>query len=281
MRKIQFIAPIAAISGNLSGNQVLTYADHNNPAFDAPTGKQFANNYTPRFIGAQRAKDGRCYFAVKTKSATTISAASLLRMALLGGAAAWFDACRKNMAVYPAMQTALHNEIERGFVAKDTSLRKYAMDKLRDALSRKAVTVVFGTVAVVNPWYYIASGHTVPGTETPVSKEILIKFWLQLGCNESGKSPIYINVGGLKGIAFVNGMFGDIIGNSKLNVLGLYDVQDSVLEEGLIAISSTGDQSESAVYRRILWENEIVKMNYTVNAAAVGAYTIGDVVTIA
>lgn len=84
MKRIEFIAPVEAIRGNMSGKQTLQYAENNNPAFDAPEGRQYARNYTPRYIGHRRAKDGLVYFSVKRKAATKIDATSKITMAALG-----------------------------------------------------------------------------------------------------------------------------------------------------------------------------------------------------
>ena len=84
MKRIEFIAPVEALRGNLSGKQTLVYAQNDNPAFDAPEGRQYARNYKPRYIGYRRLKDGAVYFGVKRKSATKVDAASKITMAALG-----------------------------------------------------------------------------------------------------------------------------------------------------------------------------------------------------
>lgn len=84
MKRIEFIAPVEALRGNMSGKQTLVYAQNDNPAYDAPEGRQYARNYKPRYIGYRRAKDGAVYFGVKRKSATKVDAASKITMAALG-----------------------------------------------------------------------------------------------------------------------------------------------------------------------------------------------------
>ena len=84
MKRIEFIAPVEALRGNMSGKQTLVYAQNDNPAFDAPAGRQYARNYKPRYIGHRRAKDGAVYFSVKRRSATKVDAASKITMAALG-----------------------------------------------------------------------------------------------------------------------------------------------------------------------------------------------------
>lgn len=88
MRKIEFIAPVEAMRGNMSGSQVLRYAENMNPAWDAPEGLQTAKNYTPRYIGARRAKDGAVYFSVKRKASVMVNEESKRRQAALGCVAA-------------------------------------------------------------------------------------------------------------------------------------------------------------------------------------------------
>ena len=88
MKRIEFIAPVEAMRGNLSGKQELEYPLNENPAFYAPTGKHYATNYQPRFIGAKRASDNLKYFAIRTKSAVNMTTNSILAMAALGAAGA-------------------------------------------------------------------------------------------------------------------------------------------------------------------------------------------------
>lgn len=84
MKRIEFIAPVEALRGNMSGSQTLVYAENDNPAYEAPDGRQYARNYKPRYIGFRRAKDGAVYFGVKRKSATKINKAAKITMAALG-----------------------------------------------------------------------------------------------------------------------------------------------------------------------------------------------------
>lgn len=84
MKRIEFIAPVEALRGNMSGSQKLVYALNDNPAYEAPDGRQYARNYKPRYIGFRRAKDGAVYFGVKRKSATKVDAAARITMAALG-----------------------------------------------------------------------------------------------------------------------------------------------------------------------------------------------------
>lgn len=222
MKKIEFIAPVASMRGNLSGNQTLQYAENNNPAFNAPTGRQYAKNYTPRFIGAKRSRDGMTYFATKTKSATLISAESLERMALLGGAAAWYNAAIKNMELYPAMQLFWR-------AVKDSyptyTFRKLMMQMFRQALQAHEQNVAFtvngSTTLAANPWFVGASG-----VASPIPQDVLVKFWLQLGTDSNDGTPGYFYVAGRRGIMLEGAdssltSFDDIISNPKFNVLGL------------------------------------------------------------
>lgn len=87
MKRIDFLAPVESMRGNLSGNQVLLYAENNNPAYEAPNGKQYARNYSTRYIGAKRSATNLKYFAVRTKNAATLNAVTRKNMALTGAVA--------------------------------------------------------------------------------------------------------------------------------------------------------------------------------------------------
>lgn len=107
MKRIEFIAPVESMRGNLSGNQSLEYAENNNPAYEAPNGVQYARNYQPRFIGAKRGSDGLKYFTVRTKSATNLRATTRRAMAVVGVTAAIRSALMSaHSADYAKMQQA-------------------------------------------------------------------------------------------------------------------------------------------------------------------------------
>ena len=109
MKRIEFIAPVESMRGNLSGNQSLEYAQNNNPAYEAPDGVQYARNYQPRFIGAKRGSDGLKYFAVRTKTATNLKATTRRAMAIVGVTAAIRSALMTaNPAIYAQMQQAFN-----------------------------------------------------------------------------------------------------------------------------------------------------------------------------
>lgn len=109
MKRIEFIAPVESMRGNLSGNQSLEYADNNNPAYEAPNGVQYARNYQPRFIGAKRGSDGLKYFSVRTKTATNLKATTRRAMAVVGVTAAIRSALMTaHAADYAKMQQAFN-----------------------------------------------------------------------------------------------------------------------------------------------------------------------------
>lgn len=220
MRRIEFIAPVEAMRGNLSGNQNLVYAKKNNKAFDAPEGRQYARNYDPRYIGARITASGKKIFSVKTKSATKINAASLLRMALLGGSGALYAAVIKNAAVL-AQAEGVYNAFKKDGLTSD-SFRMWLTGNLRMMLANKMINFVAsasssaGTfrVSIDNPWV-----KTSGEPNCPVSDKILVKFWPQLAAN-----PIAFAIGNDKGIAHANDTFLTVIG-SGYNTLELSQVE--------------------------------------------------------
>lgn len=219
MRSIEFIAPVEAMRGNMSGDQKLLYAEDNNPAFDAPNGRQYARNYAPRYIGQKRAKDGRKYFLVKTKSATNLSARSRQAMALLGAAGAIYASIirRQDLQPYTTL-TALYNFNVSNYGYTGT-FRKFVMDFLRNGLQNKVQNFTANIASIVvnfkNPWY---DGTMTDGAT--VSNAVLVKFWLQLAPN-----AIEFLVGDARsqrGIAKTGMLFSAIANNqTPLNILGL------------------------------------------------------------
>lgn len=179
MKRIKYISPIEEMSGNLSGAQNLKYPTQDNKAFESPVGSvNYARNYKNRFIGAVRRKDGLCYFSVKTKTATHITARSLMAMALLGGAGAMYAALVRNKAseTYAGIYAQW---VELQNIGETRSFREFVMDAFRRMLATKSNNVVFtgprpGAITVNNPW------KAAQSDDVQVSRDILVKFWPQL-----------------------------------------------------------------------------------------------------
>ena len=222
---IEFIAPVEAIRGNLSGAQKLLYAQNDNPAYDGPVGfKNYARNYTPRFIGAKRASDGRKYFVVRTKTANHLTAKAKHAMALMGGAGAIVGAilAAKSSAVYTGLLAQWAAIQEMG----DTrSFRKFLTDYIMRMLAAKSASITITgpkpSVTIKNPW--AGQGQT---TGAAVSNTILVKFWTELASN-----GIVFHVSGMTGVAFAGGSFDEVCA-SQYNVLGLTGLNSGVQLNG-------------------------------------------------
>lgn len=236
MKRIEFIAPVEAMRGNLSGAQNLKYPTDNNKAFESPEGSvNYARNYSTRFIGAKRASDGLKYFAVKTKTATHITSRSLMAMALLGGAGAMYAALVRNKAsqTYAGIYAQW---VELQNVGNTKSFREYVMDNFRKALVAKSTTIIFAgprpAVTVNNPW--IASEQTA---DMQISNAILSKFWVQL--TDGGYT---FTIDGTKVVAEESYEFSDIIGiapNSALNFTT--DEDNYILMGGRYVLNPSGN----------------------------------------
>ena len=244
MKRIEFIAPVEAMRGNLSGAQKLQYAKNNNPAWDAPEGEQAARNYTPRYVGAKRSKDGLKYFGVRKSSVTKISVKSREIMALLAGSAACFLAASKNLQLYDVIYAAFD-----AAKASDASLtfRKWLQGIMYEMLANKQghieVTAIVGGVSVTkkigNPW--VAPEPGVTGViELTIPQSTLVKFWTQL--SNGGFNFTLVAAGGhrVKGIAFANEPWETLIENAQQNVLGLTLVEGSVKYKDLFVLDVDG-----------------------------------------
>lgn len=151
MKRIEFIAPVEALRGNMSGSQKLVYALNDNPAYDAPNGRQYARNYKPRYIGFRRAKDGAVYFGVKRKSATKVDAASRLTMAAMGTLQTLKNTLKIKTiqvgaltgAVWSFILKAYNVGVEEGDISPDLSFEKWADQQLMDMLRYKSEYVTF------------------------------------------------------------------------------------------------------------------------------------------
>lgn len=216
-KRIEFLAPVEAMRGNLSRTkQHLLYADNNNPGWDAPEGKRsYARNYEPIFVGAKRAKDGKKYFQIKTKTAVTISPKVKTNMALLGASAELANVITADLRIFPDLQDLYVQNHPEGW-----SFKRWMMKYIREGLSTFSALAFpsAGPLAakfVKNP--YIST--TQPSGAVDVSEyyptDLLVKFWPQLANN-----PITFKVGDLTGVANDGDTWSDLIGSSY-NVLGV------------------------------------------------------------
>lgn len=256
-KRIDFIAPVDAMRGNLSGDQTLEYAQNNNPAYDAPVGLNYARNYQTRYIGAKRAASGLKYFSVKTKAATLITNRSKMVMALLGGTGA-VRAAIKALAGDDILN--IYRRAKELGMTDAKTYDKYLYDTIYAALESKNTMISFfatgatpQSVAIRNPWVYTNQTGGVPIT---IKNSILVKFWAMLA-----KNPIFFDVEGMRGVAHAADTFQNVIDRSY-NVLNLQAVpaaQPSV-------VGFSGGQSF------IQYEGSYVEVTNTVQGG--GSYTI-------
>ncbi len=217
MKRITVAYPFEDVRGKLAGDQVLEYAENNNPAFDAPTGRQYARNYKACMIACKRSATGKTYFQIKTKTATKVNAGSKLRMALLGGTGACRAAILSNGTLRAQVEAIYAAAKAEGRTSAKT-VEKYVYDVVYEGLRAKSVMFTFlsaggGTLNVHNPWVYT---NQQAGTGITIKTDILVKFWDQLALN-----PVSYKVDGLKGIAHSGDIFDSDYISSNLNVLGL------------------------------------------------------------
>ena len=237
MKRIDFIAPVEAMRGNLSGKQNLKYALNDNPAYDGPVGeKNYARNYTNRFIGAKRASDGLKYFSVRTKTCNHLTVKAKKAMALMGGVGAIIASIlrTKSSAIYTGIYAQWVAIQELG---DKRSFRQYLDDHIRPVLAAKGENILFtgpqSPVTVKNPWF---DGSQTTGAE--VTQVILVKFWGELAPN-----GIYFTVGGQTGIAKSGMDFSTlIISDNPMNVLGLSTEDIGTGVEDEYPVVKLGDQ---------------------------------------
>ena len=215
MKRIEFIAPVEAMRGNLSGAQKLQYPTDNQGAYEGPVGSvNYARNYSPRFVGAKRAKDGFKYFSVRTKSANHLTAKAKTAMALLGGAGAMYAAIvrNKNSQLYTSLYAQYLKFQELG---DKRTFRAFLMDVLRRGLMDKTATIVvagpLSPITIDNPWNTTQSTPNVQ-----VSQAILVKFFMELAAN----AVEFEIVGAGKCYCKSTDMWGDLV-DADYNVLNL------------------------------------------------------------
>lgn len=235
-RRIEFIAPVESMRGNLSGDQKLTYPTQDNSAWEAPDDKRsYATNYQPRYVGAKRASDGLKYFAVKVRSAVRNSAAQRQVQAVLAGTKLSVDALKANLEQgVPLLALYAYQKDTAKTIPEDLSFDKWLTQTVRYIIETKqgeftlpgpypsgASQIILGNAWVAGS--VPASSKMVPAVAT----DMVVKFWKQLAAN-----GMYFYVGNNIGVSIFDPTnpsesqfdFQDIVGATNTavpNVLGL------------------------------------------------------------
>lgn len=179
MKRIEFIAPVEAMRGNLSGSQKLTYPTKDNTAWDAPTGKQSgATNYQPRYIGSKSALTGRKGFSVRTRNTINISPALRKNMALLGSQSVIANYALQNLGILDALQAAFLKYRPEGW-----SMKRWVSSKIRIGIELLNNSFTFDesgapTVLINNPFTVGVDDRAV---FSGIPDKDFFKFWPLLG----------------------------------------------------------------------------------------------------
>ena len=246
MKRIEFIAPVEAMRGNLSGAQKLQYPTDNQGAYEGPAGTvNYARNYSPRFIGAKIAKSGKKYFAVRTKTANHLTVKSKQAMALMGGTGAIVASILrdKTAEIYTNLYGAWVKAQELG--GSTSTFRQFLSGSVRRMLIQKSATyhVQVGEFGqdIDNPW-----NTTKPNPNVSISQAILVKFWSELAAK-----AIVIDVEGLKLIAHSGDTFQNVIesGYNVMNLKALANVPGAVGSiTTVVTADSTADSGKRLGY---------------------------------
>lgn len=215
MKRIEFIAPVDAMRGNLSGNKTpLVYNPDNNPAWGAPNDvRSYALNYQPQFIGAKRS-NGLKFFQVKTRSAVTMTSAMREQCALLSAQSGVSYQIQHTIEGLADVQAQYEHSQYKEF---GWTFNRYLQTFIRAGLREKTPSFFFNaagfsSVRYNNPF----TKSSIPGSiDIELSSDILVKFWMQLA-----DDPIRFQVDGMMGIAHNNDTFQNVI-NSDYNVLNI------------------------------------------------------------
>lgn len=249
MKRIEFIAPVEAMRGNLSGAQQLEYPTDNQGAYEGPAGSvNYARNYSARFIGAKIAKTGKKYFAVKTKTANHLTVKSKNAMAVMGGTGAIVASILrdKTAAIYTNLYGAWVASQELGGTR---TFRKFLTDYVRRMVVSKSASIhvqvsSFGQT-IENPWN---TASATPNVQ--VSQAVLVKFWSELAAN-----GIIIDVEGQKLLAHSDDTFEDVIasGYNVMNLKALANIPGAV--GGMVSVVTADSTTTSG--KRLGYVNPI------------------------
>lgn len=256
MRKIEFIAPVEAMRGNLSGDQRLTYPTQNNAAWDAPEGKRsYATNYRPTYIGAKRAADGKTFFATKRRQAVKMSDAVRLQMAVLSASSVIANILMSNLSIVADLEARYNQTAPQGWTFKH-----WIMDNLKDALRNKQHFAFMGTslgaLFVKNP--YLSTQAPAGGTSIDSSypKDLLSKFWMQLAVN-----PIQFKIGSQVGVARSEDDWSNVV-SANYNTLGLEEVGSNIKKDAMY-VQAADTATQPLVWQYVDPGDEIVPVGGT------------------
>lgn len=216
MKRIEFIAPVNAMRGNLGETQRdIVYPTHDNSAYDGPVGERnTARNYNPIIVGAIRA-NGRAYFCVRTKTTNHLTPLAKKSMATMGATCAVYAAMKKDASIAAKMDEVFTFMIPS--LPAGATPRSYFMERITLALSNKdaLIDLSAGSIEfkVINPWAY--KGESEGAFTINVKAEIVVKFWDELAID-----PITFKVGTVTGVAHTNDTFATLI-QRHYNVLNL------------------------------------------------------------
>lgn len=169
VKRIEYIAPIDFIRGNISGRQDLKYSGGDAYALPANS-RVSADTYQPRMIARvmRRRTHNIKYFQVRTRTTVNMTAAARLNMALMGATGAIIGALLsdKTSAIYKSCFA---------LAPKHMTLRAFLSPIIRNGLAAKSPSFVIGSgVEIVNPWVSDAEPNV------PVTAAILEKFKSEL-----------------------------------------------------------------------------------------------------
>lgn len=217
MKRIEFIAPVASMRGNLSETQRnIVYPTHDNRAYDGPVGERnTARNYQPIIVGAKRVT-GKTYYCVRTKTTNHLTQNAKISMAAMGAGCAILAAMKKDSEIAARMREIV--DYINANLAHKLSDRKIFMSSITDALKNKNSVIDLSIIAslpltVKNPFVY---SYDPAMYDVEISVSVIVKFFDALAPN-----GYYFYVNGEKGIAFEGFGFEEIITDVRYNVLGL------------------------------------------------------------
>lgn len=174
MKRIEFLAPVEAMRGDLSGGNTQIVYQGGKRAYDVD-GNVVAKpeNYNKGYVGA-KSFNGKKYFSLKTKTQTAIDTAGRLRMAAFGGACSLARQSFKDLSLIANLQQIFLAEHNAGR-ANQSSPTRWLQTKVYPMLKGKTASVTLTgngvTVTINNPWVDGGSG-----TDVTMPQEVLDKF---------------------------------------------------------------------------------------------------------
>lgn len=174
MRKIEFIAPVEAMRGNITRpGQRYFYGGSGDAAWDVQS-DAYANDYGKIYVGAKTSA-GKCHFSLRNKTKVVWNSDTRLAASAFGGACSLANKAYRDLMINSTLVSIYQAKRVAGKIPSGVFITAWLVQEFRPMLAGKqaSVTISEGSTSITinNPWVDGGTGHDVT-----IPADILSKF---------------------------------------------------------------------------------------------------------